>query len=48
MNVMSVLPDTFCYSIAIKAWTKAKWGRESAEHADQIKEEMEVPKDLVT
>jgi hypothetical protein len=24
MNVMSVLPDTFCYSIAIKAWTKAK------------------------
>ena len=48
MKMMGVSPDTFCYNIAIKAWMKAKRGRESAEHADRILEEMDVPKDLVT
>ena len=48
MKVAGVPPDTFCYNIAIKAWTRTKRGRESAEHADRILEEMNVPKDLVT
>jgi hypothetical protein len=43
-----VQPDTLCYNIAIKAWIKAKRGRESAEHAHQLLEEMEAPKDIVT
>lgn len=42
------MPDTVCYNIAMKAWTKAKRGRESAEHADRIFEEMQAPKDVVT
>jgi len=48
MNATGVTPDTYCYNIAIKAWTRTKRGRESAEHADRILEEMEAPKDLVT
>jgi PPR repeat len=43
-----VAPDTVCYNIAIKAWTRSKRGREAAEHADRILDEMPVPKDLVT
>jgi hypothetical protein len=49
MNVTGVQkPETYFYNIAIKAWTRAKRGRESAEHADRILEEMQAPKDLVT
>mmetsp|Transcript_1226 Transcript_1226/g.3103 ORF Transcript_1226/g.3103 Transcript_1226/m.3103 type:complete len:877 (+) Transcript_1226:207-2837(+) len=42
------MPDTVCYNIAIKAWTLAKRGRKTAEHADQILEEMQAPRDVVT
>jgi Pentatricopeptide repeat domain len=48
MNATGEIPDTFCWNVCIKAYTKAKRGRESAEHADRILEEMPVPKDLVT
>jgi hypothetical protein len=53
MKVASaVAPDTLCYNIAIKAWTKSsKRGRASAEHADRILEDMKqsaTPPDLVT
>jgi len=48
MNITGVPPDTYCYNIAIKAWTRTKRGRESAEHADRILDEMVAPKDLVT
>jgi len=40
------LPDTLCYNIAIKAWSNSshrqskRQGREAAEHADRILEEM--------
>lgn len=34
-----VLPDTLCYNIAIKAWSQRR-GRDAAEHADRILEEM--------
>lgn len=35
------LPNTLCYNIAIKAWTSQRFrGREAAEHADRILEEM--------
>jgi hypothetical protein len=42
------IPDTHCYNICIKAWTRSKRGRESAEHADRILEEMETEPDLIT
>jgi hypothetical protein len=42
------VPDTHCYNICIKAWTRSKRGRESAEHADRILEEMESEPDLIT
>lgn len=48
MEKIGETPDTVCYNIAIKAWTKAKRGRESAEHADRILEEMKAPKDVIT
>lgn len=48
MNMTGVKPDTFCYNIALKAWTRTKRGRASAEHADRILAEMDAPKDLVT
>lgn len=48
MNITGVAPDTLCYNIAIKAWTRTRRGRESAEHADQIMDEMQAPKDIVT
>jgi hypothetical protein len=48
MNATGETPDTFCWNLCIKAYTKARRGRESAEHADRILEEMPVPKDLVT
>jgi hypothetical protein len=48
MTKTGVPPDTTCYNIAIKAWTRAKRGRESAEHADQILSDMTAPKDIVT
>lgn len=48
MERIELEPDTICYNIALKAWTKAKRGRESAEHADRILEEMPVPRDLIT
>lgn len=48
MKARNVQPDTLCYNIAIKAWMKARKGRESAEHAQTIFEEMDAPKDIVT
>ncbi|KAG7342139.1 PPR: pentatricopeptide repeat domain containing protein [Nitzschia inconspicua] len=48
MNATGETPDTLCWNVCIKAYTKAKRGRESAEHADRYLEEMPVPKDLVT
>ncbi|CAB9509277.1 Pentatricopeptide repeat-containing protein [Seminavis robusta] len=49
MNITGgVAPDTFCYNLAIKAWSQSKKGREAAEHADRILEEMQAPKDIVT
>jgi hypothetical protein len=48
MNMTGIQPDTVCYNIAIKAWTKSQRGRESAEHAERILDEMTVPKDLIT
>ena len=37
------LPDTLCYNIAIKAWSRQpRRGREAAEHADRILEEMKA------
>lgn len=43
-----VEPDTVCYNLAIKAWLRARKGRQSAEHAQQILEEMDAPRDIVT
>jgi hypothetical protein len=34
------LPDTLCYNIVIKSWSRHRRGREAAEHADRILEEM--------
>jgi hypothetical protein len=34
------LPDTLCYNIVIKSWSRQQRGREAAEHADRILEEM--------
>jgi hypothetical protein len=48
MKVTGVTPGTLCYNIAIKAWMYSKRGRESAEHADRILDEMQAPKDIVT
>lgn len=48
MQNIGVEPETVCYNIVMKAWTKAKRGRESAEHADRILEEMTAPKDAIT
>ena len=48
MKMTGVKPDTLCYNIAMKAWTKAKRGRQSAEQAEQIMEEMDAPKDIIT
>jgi Pentatricopeptide repeat domain len=49
MNITGgVVPDTFCYNLAIKAWSQSERGREAAEHADRILEEMQAPKDIVT
>lgn len=36
------LPDTVCYNIVIRAWTRQRRGRESAEHADRLLEEMKA------
>ena len=49
MNITAgITPDTYCYNLAIKAWAHGKRGREAAEHADRILEEMQAPKDIVT
>lgn len=48
MNVTGNTPSTYHYNLAIKAWTQSKRGREGAEHADRILEEMQAPKDIVT
>eukprot|EP00980_Cylindrotheca_fusiformis_P023262 scaffold10302_cov118-Cylindrotheca_fusiformis.AAC.5 len=42
-----VQPDTLCYNMAMKAWLKARKGRESAEHAQLLLEEM-PEKDIVS
>ena len=49
MNITGgITPDTYCYNLAIKAYMNSKRGRESAEHANRILEEMEAPKDIIT
>lgn len=48
MNATGIVTDTYCYNLAIKAWLKSRRGREAAEHADQIMQEMHAPKDIVT
>jgi len=59
MKSMGVEPDTVCYNICIKAFTKTTRtlgpasnhnhrGREAAEHADRILETMEADPDLCT
>ena len=40
MKAVGVPPDTICYNLAIKAWAKSRRGRASAEHADQLFEQM--------
>lgn len=47
MRTMGQEPDTLCYNIAIKAWSRSR-NRQSAEHADRILEEMTSERDLVT
>ena len=39
--------DTYCYNIALKAWSK-RGGRAAAEHCDRLLEKMTAPKDIVT
>lgn len=48
MNATGLVPSTLCYNIAIKAWVKSRRGRQSAEHAERILEEMQSPADAVT
>lgn len=49
MNITAgITPDTFSYNLAIRAWSRSRRGREAAEHADRILEEMQAPKDIVT
>ena len=40
MNSIPLLPDTLCYNIVIRAWSRHRRGREAAEHADRLLEEM--------
>ena len=39
-STMPILPNTLCYNIVIRAWSRYRRGRESAEHADRLLEEM--------
>jgi hypothetical protein len=48
MHATGIVPSTLCYNIAIKAWIKSRRGRQSAEHAERILEEMQSPADVVT
>ena len=49
MNITAgITPDTFSYNLALRAWSRSRRGREAAEHADRIFEEMQAPKDIVT
>ena len=41
-------PDTHCYNIVLKAWTRSRRGRQAAEHADKILEEMDTEPDIIT
>ena len=45
MKLIGVTPDTLCYNIAIKAWNRM--GRDAAEHAERLLEEMPEP-DIVS
>jgi hypothetical protein len=40
--VENEIPDTVCYNIVIRAWSRQRRGRESAEHADRLLEEMKA------
>ncbi len=48
MTAAGIEPSTLCYNIAVKAWNKSGRGRESAEYADRILEEMKAPPDAFT
>jgi hypothetical protein len=39
-DVIPLLPDTLCYNIVIRAWSRHRRGRAAAEHADRLLEEM--------
>lgn len=47
MTSLGIKPNTLCYNIAIKAWSKARRGRTSAEHAERLLDETPEP-DVVT
>jgi hypothetical protein len=38
------LPDTLCYNIVMRAWSRQRRGREAAEHADRLLDEMKETK----
>lgn len=52
MNATGVEPTTLCYTTAMKAWIKSgratRNGRQSAEHAERIMEEMHTKPDAFT
>lgn len=48
MTDAGVEPTTLCYNIAIKAWIKSGRGRQAAEYAERILEEMKSPPDVIT
>ena len=43
-STMPLLPNTLCYNIVIRAWSRHRRGRETAEHADRLLEEMKESK----
>jgi hypothetical protein len=43
-NTISLLPNTLSYNIVIRAWSRHRRGRETAEHADRLLEEMKESK----
>jgi hypothetical protein len=48
MNATGIEPNTLCYTIAVKAWAKGARGRQGAEHAERLLEEMPVKPDVYT
>mmetsp|Transcript_26960 Transcript_26960/g.64347 ORF Transcript_26960/g.64347 Transcript_26960/m.64347 type:complete len:1026 (-) Transcript_26960:36-3113(-) len=41
--------DTWCYNVALKAWSRQRsGGRTAAEHVDRLLDQMTAPKDIIT